>query len=74
MAKRREAVDLTTDEDIDRALEEAKLHDDDPAARTVKYVAEHKLLIIGLNNGERLIVQTENVPVMRNAPAKQFAK
>ena len=53
MDKRRKAKDVTTDADIDVALERAKPHGNDPLARTVQYVPLLKNLIIGLSNGGR---------------------
>jgi hypothetical protein len=62
----------STDADIERALERAKQHDNDPLARTVRYVSDLKLLIIGLNNGQRVILPLEDVPELKVLTKKQF--
>jgi len=72
MVKRREGRDITTDAEIDAALERAKAHDNDPLARTVKYVQDLNLLIIGLNNGQRLVLPLEDVPELGKVTKKQF--
>jgi len=63
---------ITTDAEIDAALERAKAHDKDPLARTVKYVQNLNLLIIGLNNGQRLVLPLEDVPEIGKLTKKQF--
>ncbi len=45
---------VTTDAGIDAAPERSKAPDDDPLARTVQYVPLLKLLIISLDNGQRI--------------------
>jgi hypothetical protein len=73
MVKHKQAVDITTEADLDAALKRAKAHDNGPLARTVKYVQDHNLLIIGLNNGQRLILPLEDVPELKGLTKKQFA-
>lgn len=63
---------VTTDEEIEAALERAKLHDNDPLARTVRYVPQHNLLIVGLNNGRRLVLPIEDVPELEGATKEVF--
>lgn len=64
--------DVTTDAEIDAALERAKLLDDEPLARTVKYEQKLNLLIIGLNNGQRLVLPLEDVPELGKLTKKGF--
>jgi len=64
--------DVTTDAEIDAALERAKAHDNDPLARTVKYVPNLNLLIIGLNNGQRLVLPLEDVPELGKLTKRGF--
>jgi hypothetical protein len=66
------ATVITTDAEIDAALERAKLLKDEPLARTVKYVPNLNLLIIGLNNGQRLVLPIEDVPELGKLTKKQF--
>ena len=48
---------VTTDAEIEAALEGAKLHDSDPLAQTVEHIPTLNLLIIGLSNQRRLVLQ-----------------
>jgi hypothetical protein len=61
---------VTTDAEIDAALERAKPHDNDPLARTVQYVPLLKILIIGLSNGRRIALPIEDVPELSEATKK----
>jgi hypothetical protein len=61
---------VTTDGEIDAALEQAKPHDNDPLARTVQYVPLLKILIIGLSNGRRIAIPIEDVPALSKATKK----
>jgi hypothetical protein len=61
---------VTTDAEIDAALERAKPHDNDPIARTVQYVPLLKILIIGLSNGRRIALPIEDVPELSKATKK----
>jgi len=64
--------DVTTDAEIDAALEDAKLHDHDPVAKTAQYVPRYKLLIVELTNGRRLSLPIEELQGLENATAKQL--
>ncbi len=64
--------DVTTDAEIDAALEQAKLHDHDPVAKTAQYVPRLKLLIVELTNGRRLAIPIEDLQGLENATAKQL--
>jgi Protein of unknown function (DUF2442) len=68
------ARDMTTDAEIDAALERAKLIDKEPLANTVKYVPNLKLLIVGLTSGRRLVIPIEDVQGLSKATAKQLNK
>ena len=70
MDKHRKTKDVTTDTDIDVALERAKPHDNDLHARTVQYVPFLKILIIGLSNGRRIALPIEDVPELQKATKK----
>ena len=70
MDKHRKTKDVTTDADIDVALEPAKPHDDDPLARTVRYIPLLKILIIDLSNGRRIALSIEDVPELSKATKK----
>jgi Protein of unknown function (DUF2442) len=61
---------VTTDAEIDAALERAKPHDNDPLARTVHHVPLLKILIIGLSNGRRIALPIEDVPELSKATKK----
>jgi hypothetical protein len=63
---------VTTDAEIDAALDKAKLHDGGPRALTVEYIPDLKLLIVGLNNGRRLALPIEDVQGLGTATHKQL--
>jgi hypothetical protein len=66
--------DVTTDAEIDAAIERAKLHDNDPVAKTAVYVPRLKLLMVQLTNGRRLALPIEDLQGLENATAKQLQK
>ncbi|HWG19890.1 MAG TPA: DUF2442 domain-containing protein [Terracidiphilus sp.] len=68
----REHPVVTTDAEIEAALERAKLHDRDPLARTVEHISKLKLLIIWLSNGRRLVLPVEDVQGLDHATPQQF--
>jgi hypothetical protein len=65
--------DLTTDEEIDAAIEQAKQHEDEP--RIVEAVfrpePELDLLMLRLNDGRRLVLPREELPELKNATPEQ---
>jgi hypothetical protein len=63
---------LTTDAEIDAALERAKAHDKDPVAKTVEHVPSFNLLIVKLSNGRRLVIPTEDIQGLGTATHKQI--
>jgi hypothetical protein len=72
LSKSKAGMDITTDAEIHAAIKRAKAHDSDPLARTVKYVADHDLLMIGLSDGRRLILPLEDLPELKGLTKKQF--
>jgi Protein of unknown function (DUF2442) len=63
---------ITTDAEIDAAIERAKLLDGEPLARTVEHVHRLNLLIIGLTNGRRLVIPVEDVQGLERATHRQL--
>jgi hypothetical protein len=65
--------DLTTDEEIDAAIEQAKQYENEP--RIVEAVfrpePELDLLMLRLNDGRRLVLPREELPELRNATPEQ---
>jgi hypothetical protein len=64
--------DVTTNAEIDAALGRAKVHDNDPVAKTVQYVPSLKLLIVGLTNGRRLVIPVEDIQGLEKAKHRQL--
>jgi hypothetical protein len=65
---------LTTEADIDRALERAKVFDRVPRARTAYYNAEADVIVIRLTNGRRFIVPREELKGLANATVAQLSE
>jgi uncharacterized protein DUF2442 len=63
---------ITTDAEIEAALERAKLHDGDPVAQTVEHIPDLNLLIVGLSNGRRLALPIEDVQGLSQATHQQL--
>jgi len=67
--------DLTTDEEIDAAIEQAKQYENEP--RIVEAVFRPKpeldLLMLRLNDGRRLVLPREELPELKNATPEQAA-
>ena len=63
---------VTTDAEIEAALERAKLHNGDPRAQTVEHIPALKLLIVGLSNGRRLALPIEDVQGLGKATPEQI--
>jgi hypothetical protein len=63
---------ITTDAEIEAALERAKLHDSDPRARAVEHIPGLRLLIVGLSNERRLVLPIEDLQGLGNATHKQI--
>jgi hypothetical protein len=63
---------VTTDAEIDAALERAKSHANDPLAQTVEHIPILRLLIIGLSNQRRLVLPIEDLQGLGNATHQQL--
>jgi len=63
---------VTTDHEIDAALERARLHEKVPVARTVEHLVERNLLLIGLSNRRRLVLPVEDVQGLGSARPEQL--
>jgi hypothetical protein len=63
---------VTTDAEIDAALERAKRHANDPLAQTVEHIPTLRLLIIGLSNQRRLVLPIEDLQGLGNATHQQL--
>jgi Protein of unknown function (DUF2442) len=63
---------ITTDAEIDAAIERAKLLDGEPLARTVEHIQRLNLLIVGLTNGRRLVIPVEDVQGLERATHRQL--
>ena len=71
----RHSNDLTTDEAIDRALEQAREFESEPRIVQAIYHAEPDLdlLILKLTDGRRLVYPREELPELREATPEQAA-
>jgi hypothetical protein len=63
---------VTTDAEIEVALERAKAHDNDPFAQTVEHIPALNLLIVGLSNQRRLALPVEDLQGLGNATHEQI--
>ena len=63
---------ITTDAEIEAALERAKLHEDEPLATTVEHSQELQLLLVGLSNHRRLVLPIEDVQGLEKATHEQI--
>jgi hypothetical protein len=65
--------DLTTDEEIDEAIERAKSFDDFPRIVEAMFRPEPELnlLILRLSDGRRLVIPREDLPELNNASTDQ---
>jgi hypothetical protein len=63
---------VTTDAEIEAALERTKLQDNEPLARTVEHIPDLNLLIVGLSNGRRLVFPIEDLQGLGEATRKQI--
>ena len=71
---KREVVDLTTDEEIDAALEEARSLPPEPHAVRAEYNRALDLILLGLNNGRRLAIPREDMQGLRDATPEQIGE
>jgi hypothetical protein len=63
---------ITTDAEIDAAIERAKILEGEPLAKAVQYVQRLKLLIVKLTTGRRLVIPLEDLQGLENATTKQL--
>ncbi|ADW67380.1 DUF2442 domain-containing protein [Granulicella tundricola] len=63
---------VTTDAEIEAALNRAKVHDNDPLAVTVEHVQDLRLLIVGLSNGRRLVLPMEDLQGLGSVTHEQI--
>ncbi len=63
---------VTTDAEIEQALERAKRHDQDVRAISVEHVPALNLLMVGLSNGRRLVLPLEDVQGLGGATHEQL--
>jgi hypothetical protein len=63
---------ITTDAEIDAAVERAKLLDGEPLAKTAVYIPSLKILMVALTNGRRLVLPIEDLQGLEHATAKQL--
>ena len=63
---------ITTDAEIEAALERAKLHEDEPLATTVEHSQEFNLLMVRLSNQRRLVLPIEEIEGLVEATHEQI--
>lgn len=68
------AIDLTTDEDIERALEEARSRPPRPRALSAEYQPALDVLVLHIDNGRRLFIPREDIQGLENATPSQLAE
>lgn len=66
---------VTTEAEIDSALARAPTEEIDlePVAESVRYVPTYDIYVVGLNNGERLVLQREKLQGLEQASRTQLA-
>ena len=69
-----EVRDLTTDDDIDRALAEAATQPDRPAATSAEYNRDFDMIILRLDTGRRLLIPREELQGLENATEAQLSE
>ncbi len=69
---KQEVIDLTTDEEIDAALEEARNLPLEPHAVSAEYNRAVDVMILRLDNGRRLVIPREEMQGLRDATPEQI--
>ena len=69
----KEVRDLTTDEELDAALERAKLAPPRPLALSAEYNHDLDLVMIRVDNGRRLVIPREELQGLENATPEQLS-
>lgn len=64
---------VTSDAEIEAALERGNIHDNDPAAETVEHIPALNLLIVGLSNRRRLVLPIEDLQGLGKATHEQLS-
>jgi hypothetical protein len=64
---------VTTDAEIDAALERAKARDGEPLAQRVEHIPALNLLIVELSNRRRLVLPIEDLQGLDKAPHEQIS-
>ena len=67
-------VCTTTDEEIDAALERAKLLPERPRAISAKYNRELDVVVLHIDDGHRLIIPREEMQGLENATEAQLSE
>ncbi len=71
---KKEARVITTDEEIDTALEQAKLQPERPRAISAEYNAGLDVIVIRIDNGHSLVIPREEIQGLENANEEQLSK
>ncbi len=69
-----EALDPEVEAQIDAALEAARNAPPSHAATNVEYLVEVRILIVHLNNGQRLLLPVEDVQELADATDEQLSE
>jgi hypothetical protein len=69
-----EHIVITTDTEIESALQQAKLLDGGPLALSVEHIPDLNLLIVVLSNQRRLVLPVEDVQGLDSATHEQLRK
>jgi hypothetical protein len=69
-----EHIVITTDAEIESALQRAKLLDGGPLALSVEHIPDLNLLIVALTNQRRLVLPVEDVQGLGSATHEQLRK
>ena len=67
-------LDLTTDEDIDAALEDARDLPPLPQALSAEYNRAADVIILRIDNGRRLVIPREEMQGLRDATPEQISQ
>jgi hypothetical protein len=62
----------TTDQEIDAAIERARLLDGEPLAKTVEHDQRLNVLVVSLTNGRRLVLPVEELQGLEGATHRQL--
>jgi hypothetical protein len=65
---------MITDEDIDKALEDARTLPPRPAAISAEYNSGLDVILIRIDNGHRLVIPREEIEGLENATEEQLSK